>query len=474
MSREELPDLLLPSEILLEEQQSLRRALHQFMVKAAIPTGLYPGEDPNDFSGFAQRTRQLLARSPRTILRQALENALVNDSATLQNQMTELKQLLGLESDASLHDIGRKMDSLTKGKMYLRVQATREQLQRQQSLRSKEALRLLIYSGLTRKREKPPTQEEIDCVIEQAVAKKNKRIHRYQTCVHELEKQLLQDAEHRRFCKSNRIWEECGVKKIWENYKRIDLAISRKRNARGTRFEERCCATIFAIIVSQLEKGRRVNGSNFCNYWYDQSVSLWHKNQDVGEIDLVVYHKERGVVAVCEMKSACFDIAIAARQHETKLKVIAGDSSGDWTIGKTAEESLSVSAKALALFLATLLPGKKEKGIVLGAEPLLTHAVCQGIRSQGTLIVDSSNLPLCRPIISMLRDDNPCLDDALAYLESVPPNIDDSCTLNTVDYDQLRDYVLENSSSELFVESPLQCLERFPSDNFIVLPRLEF
>ena len=70
-------------------------------------------------------------------------------------------------------------------------------------------------------------------------------------------------------------------------------------------------------------------------YRYEQNAQWWCDGKSVGEIDLVVYHQDHGIVAICEMKSACFEIAIAARQHEPKLDTVSKNGAAStWAIGK--------------------------------------------------------------------------------------------------------------------------------------------
>jgi hypothetical protein len=187
----------------------------------------------------------------------------------------------------------------------------------------------------------------------------------------------------------------------------------------------------------------------------------------VGELDIVVYHKG-SVVAVCEMKSSCFEIAVAQRQHEAKL-VAAAMGHHNWAIGPSADEAVIVSGQTIPLFLATILPNGENGGQV-GVEPLLANTVCRGIRLQGKRIAHETNLGLCRPIIAMLKGET-CLDDAIHYLESLPSASSYPHDESDLDYEQLRCFVLETMGAEQLFVSPLGCLERFPQDRMLVLPR---
>ena len=103
-------------------------------------------------------------------------------------------------------------------------------------------------------------------------------------------------------------------------------------------------------------------------------------------------------------------------------------------------------------------------------EPLLANTICRGIRLQGKRIAHEANIGLCRPLIGMLKGES-CPDDAIQYLESLPCSPNCPHDESDLDYERLRCFVLETMGAEQLAESPLGCLERFPQDHMLVLPR---
>ena len=98
------------------------------------------------------------------------------------------------------------------------------------------------------------------------------------------------------------------------------------------------------------------------------------------------------VAAICEMKSGCFELAAAFHQHEPKLAAALAGGAGAPSIRATAayrEPPLRLprAAAEVPIFVATLLPPHR---YVVGAEPALTHAVCDSIRevSAGSTILE--------------------------------------------------------------------------------------
>eukprot|EP00957_Ditylum_brightwellii_P002231 171606-Ditylum_brightwellii.AAC.1 len=141
------------------------------------------------------------------------------------------------------------------------------------------------------------------------------------------------------------------------------------------------------------------SGYPISSYTYLQNAH-WSdsENNQTGEIDLIIMCNGE-VVAICEMKAGCFEIASAVAQHETKLKqALASDDSINKNKPRiqirTAEKEIilpfasSGEAKdiPLPLFVLTVLP----KGTILGVEPALSHAICEGIRAQGLNVRDNS------------------------------------------------------------------------------------
>ena len=227
------------------------------------------------------------------------------------------------------------------------------------------------------------------------------------------------------------------------------------------------------MIVQQLRRA----GEPIDDFWYNRGAYWWQSGRNVGEVDIVVHHKHRGLVAACEMKSSSFEIAAASRQHDAKLVAAAkSQMKNEWAIGRTREEAVSISGQhRIPLFVATLLPNLAESSGLLGVEPLVARAVCQGIRSQGRRIVHHSSLELCSPLITMLvENEMVAVDDAIDYLENLPACSRTPHEEDDIDYNQLQNFVSEAVGDEHLVESPLDWFARFPPEQLLVFPRKLF
>ena len=176
------------------------------------------------------------------------------------------------------------------------------------------------------------------------------------------------------------------------------------------------------------------------------------------------------IVAICEMKTSCFEIAVAIRQHETKLTALS-KSPDSWTIGRSAGHSFSVSAAPLLFYFATILPRETEQ--MLGAGPRLAQAVCEGIRAQGLCISNDSTSELARPLMLHLRHPG-SVDEALDYLQNIVISKagNDGRKIENgleVDYEMLRLFVKRRmQGKELFEKSPAACMERHIQNMFVI------
>ena len=96
-------------------------------------------------------------------------------------------------------------------------------------------------------------------------------------------------------------------------------------------------------------------------------------------------------MAFCELKSNCFEVACAFAQHECKQAKAAvvgySNEAGRLTIQSQSSGLLPLSSRSVPLYVATILPSHH---CVLGVEPALSHAICDGIRNQGQRIQDAS------------------------------------------------------------------------------------
>jgi hypothetical protein len=198
------------------------------------------------------------------------------------------------------------------------------------------------------------------------------------------------------------------------------------------------------------------------------------------------------------MKTPCFEISTAMQQHESKISAataeLNGKGSPNWSIGQAYEMSHAVTNRqdengevvAPELFVCTILP--KDTEWMVGAEPRLVNAVCEGIRSQGLNIANETSVELCRPLAkSLLENAKPTPDwvnEAFVYLRDRTPlrSKDNDFSLNSedigsdpsIDYELLRSFVLEKLTDARLAmdESPLAFLNRC-SNQMVVLTRCE-
>jgi hypothetical protein len=457
-------------EQLLSEQENLGLQLGQLLLNSIPRTGLYTGELSHEFPGFVQHLRGVLSRSPRTILRQAIES--VDTESLDEEALREIRATLQLDSDTSLYTIGETVDTLMKGNLHLRLEATRRRLDKGIN-HNEEEMNKIVSQVLSRNQKISDPPINIANLVNQIRIKQNQRRNNLQNHLLCLEKELENDPQYQRYSFIMRLWKECGGEHIWNNYKAVEDTICHNRNIRGLKFESKACDYAFSMIVKQLCNDK---DENYGNYSYIRGAHWWCDKHNVGEIDLVIYHQYRGVVvAICEMKSVAFEIPIASRQHDAKLDAASRvETKNRWKIGKTYDGAMQISGHTSLFVVTVLLPPCHTSKInyPIGVEPLVVKAICQGIRSQGKRIVHHSSLDLCQPLVTMLSgSDDVSIDKAIHYVENVPPCPQSPHEGNDIDWNLLRTFVLEYVGMESLRESPLDWFRRFPRERLLVLPR---
>jgi hypothetical protein len=99
------------------------------------------------------------------------------------------------------------------------------------------------------------------------------------------------------------------------------------RNQQGAKFESQH-KLVFAMIGQRLMEGSAERGDtspwSTDAFTYARNMHWWQGQVAVGEIDLSVLHKGK-VVEVCEMKSSCYPLSQAFRQHEHKIRRCRND-----------------------------------------------------------------------------------------------------------------------------------------------------
>lgn len=183
---------------------------------------------------------------------------------------------------------------------------------------------------------------EIEDVIKKALHREQERQLKQQDKVKKLTAQLQSDPEYQRYRRAHRLYRESHAQQLWENYLHVDGIISRKRSERGQTFEKRACELYFEVIVKKYIESHAVsddNNKDLSDFSYELNEFWRHHGKRSGEIDLAIFDKRHQVVvAVCEMKTSCFEISSAMRQHESKLSAATAESNGkggpNWSIGQ--------------------------------------------------------------------------------------------------------------------------------------------
>ena len=448
---------------LLEQQEEHQCQLLIMMTSKPI-SGLYHDEEAqttkDKFPLFVDHIRRSLARSPRTVLRQALHQAMVENRQASKEKDHAWKELIHLLQSTNLLPfpkptspamqkectkaistsqphvtrVAQEMESLSKGKCYNRwLQADARIKMMQPCPTTDEELRKEISKGLVTKMRKKRRDfngegdEEIKRYITNIQEKNTVRKLRLQETVNELYEKLQTDEEYQLYLRAQELWKSCGGTDLWSNYQDADMTVCRNRGRRGAQFEDSKSELCFAMIVSDLVKSKSTESElHPSEFVYERNVYWWHKNRKVGEIDLVILDSRRQnqtqVLAICEMKSSCFELAMAARQHEPKIKAAIrkhvdrdavsareAEMAGSWSIGKTFETSYTISSEfnsGIRLYLITNMGDPSESPSPskchLGVEPNLSNAICRGIRGQGLHIAHKSTLAHCVPLTQQL------------------------------------------------------------------------
>lgn len=491
--------------------------LEHLMLRAKPIAGLYEGENPSHFPIFVQHVRNVLSRSPRTLLRQAVKAAMEEQlgkdeikarkwkelchevyNNPLSSGMEVLPDALAKESPGGKHirHVGAYMDSLSAGRLYQRLQhlvkGQRQQEQRSSKDRmdiqakEKEDLRAQITKGLRAKRNRKrlregildqetsliepiSLEEEVEDVLVRALESKSQNRKKLDAVINAHVENLKSDHEYNFYHKTHQLWKECGGFYLWERYRSVDLAICRKRGARGSNFENIASEICFASIVLNLHDDATMDRSKA--YHYHQNVYWWKNGKRVGEVDLVVVH-ENEVVALCEMKTSPFLIASGTRQHEAKIDMAIGPNktipAGLWRLGYTWQSSFPL-AKTAELYLATTIPNETTQ---LGVEPALANAICDGVREQGIGVSHPSSLELCEKILETLlgkgcTTDETFVQDTIEYLDSIPRIAYHMHSKDEVDFEQLRMHILQEESH--LGESPQACFTRFRNNGRLLI-----
>jgi len=328
-----------------------------------------------------------------------------------------------------------------------------------------------------------PSDGDVDAAVRRAMDRFDVRRREAAAEAVRFEADLPSDQEYQKYVRARELWEgETGAKDVWEAYRSTDGANLKERRNRGDAFEDDGGARCFAAIAVVLA---RKTGRPTSSYGYIRGAR-WRADRCrrrtggrggtkwVGEIDLVVLQGDE-VAALCEMKAGCFEIASAFTQHEAKLTAAleAADSMTESSVEaqtniqivapdgdilklpscKEASSSTAASVEDVPIFVATVLPEHD----IIGVEPAMSQAVCDGIRTQGRNVWDRSTEEAARhaalpePLrIGLSRSTPEAMDGGNNYLLEDFPNL--------IDLEELERYVRAKIGPER--ESPAGCLAR--------------
>lgn len=505
---------------LLLRQEANKSTLKQ-LLQSKLLSGLYTNEkqgpdENSQFTNFVRYVRSSLSRSPRTVLRQALNVAFRRIQAQ-PNQVDDFKTLFELleisdKSNARMHQLAHVVQSLSSGKCHRRLLHCQKAMNTPSKYETDPlAFRQQVTKGIQTKHLDHDSSFEassdlVDTIVQTVIQKDEQRREDLSTEMEKLKQQLLTDPEYNRFCQVQDLWESSRCRTLWHRYLEIDKAICQSRGVRGSDFETNASQLCFAAIVLQLlgtapgsiHSADQFLFSNVSEYSYETNVYWWKKKKiqqgsvtKTGEIDLAIYWRGQ-VVAICELKSSCFEIAIACRQHHGKIEETTG---GDMMmyIGKDANDltaaclepisSMLSPTPPMRCFIATQLP--KDANSMLGVEPVLANAICHGLREQNCLIASKeTETRFCEPLVQLLLidEEEDCwsgsvctrVESAVKYLLSIPSANDSVMCQEEEDYDaeKLCLFVHNVLGKEELQLSPLGCLETY-HESILVLETLD-
>ena len=433
---------------LLELQPHLHELLEKQFHGFPI-SGLYADEqdmrDGTTFADFLAHVRTRLADSPRNLLLRSLDLRLAELRDEARQALQELCEMLGVAPSTTaplrIATLAEAVLNVSKGFLHHQWSLALAQCQKAPGLddpmrrqravdglvRSKRSNRppppppsfsfrpcpgvltpadpmaraLFLQAAKHRAKGWPePSRAQVDAMIARSAAAAAEAHAAASLREASLRERLDSDEAWRRHQRVHALWAESGAAGLWREYTVLDAAEGRERRHRGGAFESERARSVFAMLVDRLHAERGLSRRDF---WYRCGAAwLDGRGKVLGEIDLVLMHGP-AVCAILEMKSGCFEVAAAMRQHEPKLAAAAAaaaamtpqderhagagqsqrrcrgaDASSHVCIAETtdwrsARLPLPADGSVPPVYVATLIPPHP---FVIGAEPDLTRAVC--------------------------------------------------------------------------------------------------
>jgi hypothetical protein len=432
-------------------------------------SGLYKDEDDGDFEYFAQHVRRSLSLSPRTVLRAALNKGLARLTTESPLQVQTLHELLDLSSsprEPHMHRLVQSLASVCPGQCYSKLQHALQHLERHLATDPQ------TICAKVQAKHGSANCADLEAIWHKVLQKHQERTRHLEERVSRLQKELALDMEYAKHTAVITLWEGIGAKRLWERFLEVDLLLCRSRNHQGAKFESQQ-ELVFAMIVQRLMAAANEEGAALSlstdEFAYVCNMHWWHGQVAVGEIDLVVLQQGK-VVAVCEMKSTCYLLSQAFRQHEHKILQCRND---PWAtrIGPSSASLFQVSDR-LEFFVATCAAAvtPSDSDHLLGAEPTLSTAIADGIRDQGITMANQSTEIKSAPLVDVLLGvEEKVLDEVISYLMSFSSNEKVAPSQDTLDFGRLAKFVEDRfADSRNCSLSPAGCLRRFQQSILIV------
>ena len=282
------------------------------------------------------------------------------------------------------------------------------------------------------------------------------------------------DVQYQTYCRVHKLWEDSGLAKLAASYKRLDRNVGYDRVARGDMFESTKATQIVALVVKQLLKEGllvpedaphvkyltglhwlHVRGSQ-CNESYSgeidialylpskhlstsnsttSSLTSWTRLPNTRLSEAVDSHLWLGhAIALVEMKSHCFELSSAFRQHSDKLadasnyhlvhktqslgytyltigantecglaEEVSGLEAGhqqESSIGQGHQQGSSIGHRLLCspcLFVATVIPAHD---YILGAEPKTVNKLASYVCMEAFDFEDEATLSSLHSLVN--------------------------------------------------------------------------
>lgn len=405
---------------LLAQQVELRSNLVAFL--SSFPSsGLYADEvdkEPHTFARFAAHVRAVLASSPRAVLLRSLDAELLRLLDDSPNTGF-LFETLDLGRDATLLEVRKAMARFMPGQLHHEWRSSIAASLKATAL-GDARVRARMERGLVQKaaaRGQPhPSAEELAAALADVEAADAARCAAAARRAAEFGPRVDEDEQYKHFTKVQQLWQDSGVQALWARFEAADTEEGSERRRRGGHFEHTQAQVCLGLVTARLARASSHSSAGGF-FELDHILGRWGRRhprirgvrgavwtdaygRQTGEVDLVLFeeagdastsigsHKRAvagRVLALCEFKSGCFEIAAALRQHEPNLAAAQAGGRGAPLLRAGADPSAPLLAiptgASLPVFVATLIPPHR---FAIGAEASLVSAMGRAVFAQGS------------------------------------------------------------------------------------------